>query len=175
MSSPAQLRLLDVGCGDRKAPGAVGLDCRALPGVDIVCNLDAHPWPLPDAAFDVIICSHIIEHVADVPLFLRELHRVGAANARVRIQTPHFSSLESWTDPSHRHHLSTGSFDFFEADGYLNGGAVFRVERVSLTFRKALPSQLGQVLYRLWPRVYEQNLAHLIPARDIRAELVVVK
>jgi SAM-dependent methyltransferase len=134
-----------------------------------------YPWPLANDAFDLIICSHIVEHVADVARFFRELHRVAAAGARVRIETPHFSSLDSWTDPSHRHHLSTRSFDFFAADGYLNGGCVFRVASVSLTFRKALSSRLGRLLYRLWPRGYEQNLAYLIPARDIRAELVVVK
>lgn len=175
MASPPNLRVLDVGCGDKKAAGAVGIDCRPLPTVDVVHDLDAHPWPLPDNGFDVIICSHVIEHVGDVARFLREVHRVGAAGARVRIETPHFSSLDSWTDPSHRQHLSSRSFDFFTADGYLNDGRVFRVERVALTFRKALTSQCGRLLYRMWARGYEQNLAYLFPARDIHADLVVVK
>lgn len=175
MSSAVVSRVLDVGCGANKARGALGIDCRPLPEVDIVHDLDALPWPLPDNEFDTIRCIHVIEHVADIPRFLREVHRVGAANARVRIETPHFSSLDSWTDPSHRHHLSTHSFDFFAVDGYLNEGRVFRVERVSLTFRKALSSQCGRLFYRMWPRGYEQNLAYLLPARDIHADLVVVK
>jgi SAM-dependent methyltransferase len=171
----APARILDIGCGERKAPGALGIDCRALPTVDIVHDLDAFPWPFRDGTFELIICSHILEHVADVGRFLREVHRIAAANARVRIETPHFSSLDSWTDPSHRHHLSTHSFDFFTSDGYLNQGAIFHVERVTLTFRKALSSRLGAFLFRHWPRHYEQNLAYLIPARDIHAELIVLK
>ena len=168
-------RVLDVGCGEKKVAGAVGIDCRAVPGVDVVHDLDQIPWPFPDSAFERIICSHIIEHVADIAGFLREIHRVGAPGARVSIETPHFSSLDSWTDPSHRHHLSTLSFDFFTADGYLSDGAVFRIESVTLSFRKSVTSQLGGILYRRNPRRYEQSLAYLFPARNINAELVVVK
>jgi len=169
------LRVLDVGCGDKKAAGAVGIDCRPLPGVDLIHDLDQYPWPVADESFDRILCIHVVEHVADIPRFLREIHRIAAPGARLHIETPHFSSLESWTDPSHRHHLSTRSFEFFTADGYLNQGAVFRVEQVTLTFRKALVSQLGQLLFRLSSRLYEQNLAYVLPARDIHADLVVVK
>jgi SAM-dependent methyltransferase len=175
MSSTADVRTLDVGCGDNKAPGALGIDSRPLPTVDVVHNLDEYPWPLPDNRFEVILCRQIVEHVADLPRFFREIHRVGGAGARVRIETPHFSSMDSWTDPSHRHHLSTRSFDFFTAEGYLNGGAVFRIEQVTLTFRKAVTSQLARFLFNRWPTAYEQNLAFLLPARDIHADLVVVK
>jgi len=173
-AAPA-LRVLDVGCGDKKTPNAVGIDHRALPGVDVVHDLDHMPWPLPDSAFDLIVCSHIIEHVADIPRFLRQVHRVGAPRARVRIETPHFSCLDSWTDPSHLHHLSSLSFNFFTENGYLSDGAVFRLERVGLTFRSSLTSQLGRLLFRRWPKQYEQSMAYMFPAMNIQAELVVVK
>ena len=170
-----ETRILDVGCGTKKAAGAVGIDRRAVTGVDVVHDLEEHPWPFADSSFDRILCVHVVEHVTDIPRFLREVHRVAAPGARVYIETPHFSSLESWADPSHRHHLSTGSFEFFTAGGYLSDGAPFRIESVTLSFRKALTSRLGRLLYRLSPRHYEQNLAYLFPARDIRANLVVVK
>jgi SAM-dependent methyltransferase len=174
--NPSPVRILDVGCGDLKAAGAVGIDCRALDGVDVVHDLDQTPWPLPDSAFDLIICSHVIEHVADIPRFLREVHRLGAAGARVRIATPHFSSLDSWTDPSHRHHLSLRSFAFFTEEGYLHQGRVFRIDRIELTFRRsALGSRIGAFLYRRSRYSYERNLAFLFPAMNIEAELVVVK
>jgi len=169
-------RILDVGCGDKKATGAVGIDCRVLDGVDLVHDLDQTPWPLPDSSFDLILCSHVIEHTADIPAFLREVHRVGAPGARVRIETPHFSSLDSWTDPSHRHHLSLRSFNFFTEDGYLHQGRIFRVERVGLTFRRsALGSRLAAFFYRRSRYSYERNLAFALPAMNIEAELVVVK
>ncbi len=170
-----QARILDVGCGANKTPGSLGIDCRSFPGVDIVHDLEVVPWPLRSNAFDLIICSHIVEHVSDVGRFVKEIHRVCADQAKVRIDTPHFSSLDSWLDPSHRQHLSLHSFEFFCADGYLNDGAVFTVERATLTFRKALTSRIAAALFHLAPRHYEQNLAYILPARDINVVLVAQK
>lgn len=168
-------RILDVGCGTKKTPGSLGVDWHPFPGVDVVHDLTVTPWPFDADAFDLVICSHIIEHVPDIPRFLEEVHRIGAPGAEVRIDTPHFSSLESWADPTHRQHLTLRSFDFFTEDGYLTGGAVFAVESATLTFRKAVTSRIGAALYRLSPRRYEQNLAYLIPARDIKVRLRVLK
>ena len=48
------MRILDLGCGDNKVEGAVGLDNIALPEVDIVHDLLSFPYPLKDEAFDII-------------------------------------------------------------------------------------------------------------------------
>jgi SAM-dependent methyltransferase len=170
-----QPRILDVGCGASKTPGSLGIDCRAFPGVDVIHDLEVVPWPLESNAFDQVICSHIVEHVSDVGRFMSEVHRVCADGAKVHIDTPHFSSLESWRDPSHRQHLALHSFEFFCADGYLNDGAVFSIEHATLTFRKAFTSRIAAALFRLAPRHYEQNLAYILPARDIRIVLVAQK
>lgn len=56
---------LDVGCGGNKqSPDWVGIDARALPGVDIVHDLMQFPWPLPDECVSVAIASHLIEHIS---------------------------------------------------------------------------------------------------------------
>ncbi len=167
-------KILDLGCGPNKHPGSFGVDRRPYPGVDLVHDLDETPWPLPSDTFERVICSHIVEHVADIAAFFREVHRVAKNGAEVWIRTPHFSSVESWRDPGHRHHLALRSFDFF-ADPDTLEGAVFRVRRATLTFRKAVTSQIASLFYRLWPRAYEQNLAFVLPARDIDAVLVVEK
>jgi SAM-dependent methyltransferase len=38
---------------------------------------DGSAFPFGDREFDYIICSHVLEHVPDVPFFLNELVRVG--------------------------------------------------------------------------------------------------
>jgi SAM-dependent methyltransferase len=59
---------LDVGCGATKQPGGyVGMDYRALDGVDIVHNVLTYPWPLPDESVIRAICSHLVEHIPPHP------------------------------------------------------------------------------------------------------------
>ena len=55
---------LDLGCGENKYPGAVGVDFRAMKGVDIVQNLTLFPWTnVPSECADVVMSSHLIEHI----------------------------------------------------------------------------------------------------------------
>lgn len=54
---------LDVGCGESKSPGFVGLDILPLPGVDIVWDIERTPWPLPDECAISAVASHVLEHL----------------------------------------------------------------------------------------------------------------
>jgi SAM-dependent methyltransferase len=52
-------------------------------GADIeFLQADAQSLPVPDASFDVITARHMLYHVADIPLALREAHRVLRPNGR---------------------------------------------------------------------------------------------
>jgi len=55
---------IDLGCGENKMPGAIGVDFRKVNGVDIVQNLSLYPWSnIPDKCADVVITSHLLEHI----------------------------------------------------------------------------------------------------------------
>ena len=59
---------LDIGAGANKQPGGyVGMDYRALDGVDIVHNVLTYPWPLPDESVIRAVCSHLVEHIPPHP------------------------------------------------------------------------------------------------------------
>lgn len=58
---------LDIGCGETKMPGWVGMDYRQLPGVDIVHNVEQFPWPLPDECAILAMTSHLLEHINPHP------------------------------------------------------------------------------------------------------------
>ncbi|MHA1567947.1 MAG: class I SAM-dependent methyltransferase [Alphaproteobacteria bacterium] len=107
------MTVLDLGCGENKAPGAFGVDAHAFAGVDLVHDLNALPWPLDDGAFDRVRALHIIEHVDDPVAFMREVHRVAAPGALIEIATPHFSNRSAYADPSHQRTFSARAFDFF--------------------------------------------------------------
>src|SRR3990167_451721 len=54
---------LDIGCGENKNVGFVGMDIRPGVGVDIVQNLEKFPWPLPDECVSIAVASHVVEHI----------------------------------------------------------------------------------------------------------------
>jgi SAM-dependent methyltransferase len=86
----------------------------AMPGVDFHAELAS--IPRPDASYDAVLCSHVLEHVPDDRAAMRELRRVlapgGFAVLQVPIATrltetredPHLSAEEraaSFGDPTH--------------------------------------------------------------------------
>lgn len=55
---------IDLGCGENKMPGAIGVDFRQVRGVDIVQNLTLFPWKnVPSEVADIVMSSHLLEHI----------------------------------------------------------------------------------------------------------------
>ena len=106
-------KVLDVGCGQNKIPGAIGIDSNPRSHADVIHDLGAFPYPFNDNEFDEIVCTHVIEHVPDVMGFINELHRIAKAGGRLRIVTPHYSNPDWATDPTHRNHFNSYSFNCF--------------------------------------------------------------
>jgi hypothetical protein len=172
--------VLDIGCGTRKAePQAVGIDKSAGSVADVVWDLDAFPWPLESNRFARIHMSHIIEHVADVMRTMAEVHRVATADANVFITTPHFSSHNSYADPTHVRHLAASSLDHLTGKDFATfTGSPFRFEVVSveLTFGgNFVLDNLGRALARANLKWYERHAAWVLPALDIRGRLRAIK
>jgi dolichol-phosphate mannosyltransferase len=96
-------RTLDIGCGSSRIlkdlPGAVGLDvslqklrfmsrqgCLALRG-------SVYALPFPDAAFDEVVFSQVIEHIPPKPQIMGEIRRVLRPGGRLIIGTPDYDRL----------------------------------------------------------------------------------
>jgi len=110
--SPAP-KILDVGCGRNKIPGAIGIDVNPLTDADLIHDLGVLPYPFSDNEFDEIVCRHVIEHVPDVIGLVTELHRITKAGGRISIITPHYTNPDWATDPTHRNHFNSYSFNCF--------------------------------------------------------------
>jgi hypothetical protein len=55
---------IDLGCGENKMPGYVGVDFRNVGDVDIVQNLTLFPWnSIPSEIADTVFTSHLLEHI----------------------------------------------------------------------------------------------------------------
>lgn len=172
--------VLDIGCGTRKIePGALGIDSFPGSGADLVWDLDRYPWPLDASQFTRIHMSHIIEHLADPMRAMAEVHRVARDGASVFVVTPHFSSHNSYADPTHRRHLAAASFDYLTGNDFPSfRGSPFRFEiaGLELTFGgNFVLDNAGRFLARRSLKWYERHAAWIFPALDIRCHLRVRK
>jgi SAM-dependent methyltransferase len=110
-------RILDAGCGTgrnlaefgRLGP-ARGVDpspqaiayCRSR-GLEDVVEGRIEALPFPDADFDVLLATDVLEHVEHDDAALVELRRVAAPGARLLVTVPAYQWLWSQHDDSHHH------------------------------------------------------------------------
>jgi SAM-dependent methyltransferase len=179
--SPTPKRILDVGCGVNKLPGAIGIDSNPRTRADVLCNLDQFPYPFKDDSFDHLRAIHVIEHVADVIRTMEEFHRLVRAGGTIELATPHYTDFSSFCDPTHRWHLNSFSFRYFGADnagfGYYSA-ARLREKKVHVRLL-ALWRYLGfEALVNAFPRFrrfWEYYLCYVIRGKVIEFEFEVVK
>ena len=94
---------LDLGCGDGKQAGSLGMDRRALPGVDVVHDIEVLPYPFPDGQFDRVTMSHVMEHIdpAIAVDVVNEVWRVMRVDGVFMLSMPYPGSVGHWQDPTH--------------------------------------------------------------------------
>ena len=169
-------RKLDVGCGGIKDPEYTGIDMTDWPCVDIVWDLESFPWPIDDNSFDYIKVIHVIEHINDQIGFFKEIHRVASNNAIVHLETPHFSSSDSWADLTHVRHMSLFFTNPIMGDGYLSG-VTGRYELINrrVNFGPLLGSMRARLISKLFGYKKWERLAFRYPAKNIYIDLQVMK
>jgi len=112
---------LNVGCGRNVKEGWVNLDSAALPGVNIICDIDnlrETPIDLPDNTVKQFLLSHVIEHIKDSLGLMQELWRLAMPGATAVIHVPHGASDDAWEDPTHIRPYFIGSFGYFSQPFY---------------------------------------------------------
>jgi SAM-dependent methyltransferase len=105
---------LDLGCGPSPADGYEGVDLFPGPGVVHVVDLE-QPWPWDPNSVEGVNCSHLVEHVRDLPRFMAELWRVCKDGAEVLISHPYQFNVRAWQDPTHVRALNEVSWFYFDA------------------------------------------------------------
>ncbi|MEX2549280.1 MAG: class I SAM-dependent methyltransferase [Nitriliruptoraceae bacterium] len=174
--------VLDAGCGEGyglailRALGAarvVGIDLDGAtiahaeatyaapdPGIE-VAQAELRAIPLPDAAVDLTLSLQVIEHLHDIPGYLRELQRVTRAGGLVAISTPNRLTFS----PGRRHPTNpfhTVEFTATELNGLLTraGLEVFarlgshhagRIAEVEAARGTSIPDLLTELDPSRWP------------------------
>ena len=108
--------LLDIGCGENKQQGFVGMDKRELDGVDIVHDLEDFPYPLEDECCLTIKGSHIYEHIKPWLSidFMNELWRLLKVGGQLMLSLPYGWSYGYIQDPTHCNPANEATFTYFE-------------------------------------------------------------
>ena len=122
---------LNVGCGRNTKEGWINLDSAALPGVNIVCDLDDlrdTPIDLPDNTAEYFLLSHVIEHIRDSLGLMQELWRIAMPGAIAEVRVPHGGSDDAWEDPTHVRPYFSGSFGFFSQPFYWRADYGYRAD-----------------------------------------------
>jgi SAM-dependent methyltransferase len=175
------VKVLDVGCGIKKYPGAIGVDRNPNTSADVIADLDQFPYPFADSSFEQVRALHVIEHVGDVIRTMEEFHRLAARGGRVVIVTPHYTDFSSFCDPTHKWHLNSFSLRYFGEDnagfGYYSAA---RFREISthvklLAFWRYLGFELLVNSSRRFRRFWEFYLCYIVRGKVIEWELEAVK
>lgn len=93
-------RLLDVGCGNSPFRHLLDPATTQYQGVDVAAAADfgyrnpdtayydGHALPFPDASFDAVQCTEVLEHIPDPTETIREIHRVLRPGGRLFVTIP---------------------------------------------------------------------------------------
>jgi len=180
-------RVLDIGCGANKVPGAIGMDINPRTAADVIHDLDDLPYPFADDEFDEVIGRHVIEHVRDPMAVMNELHRITRPGGTVKLVAPHWTNPDFATDLTHRNHLNSYSFRNFTDeravfDFYTEARFRQRLVRVTiLNLWKLTGLEFFINLDNRFPRLrfirkfWEQYLNAIMRGKEIYFELEVVK
>lgn len=169
------MKILAIGSGKiAHRENVIRLDISNETGADVVWNLNITPYPFEDGEFDKIECYDVIEHVDNIPSVMQECFRVLKNDGVMYITTPHYSSPNSYIDPTHKFHLSIFSFGCFSDEHQYSyySGARFKIDVKKIIFqgpyiRKMLLTKIANK----FPKFYEDHLAWIFPAWFLYFEL----
>jgi SAM-dependent methyltransferase len=170
----ATLKILDLGCGKKKRPGAVGVDCANHHNADVIHDLNVFPYPFESNSIDQVYLDNILEHLDKPIQVMEEVHRICKPGASVKVIAPYFRSVWAFIDPTHKTFYTVDSFSYydprhiiFKRYGYTN--AKFLVKKIVFneTLECGLIKKLIVLLANRYPYRYEAYLSHLYPLDDI--------
>lgn len=167
---------LVLGSAGKKHSDAITLDIDEEHHPDVIHNLDVVPWPFADNQFSEISAHHVLEHLENISLAMKELHRICRKDGIVCIEVPHYSA---WLANSPEHKLR---FNYFAFDGYVDGGTTkwvtgkkFKFIKREITFHHAVRRYGLHKIFNRFPLAYERFWTYIFPAEHLKVWLQPIK
>ena len=169
-----KVKRLNIGSGNDYRNGWVNLDYNKDYNVDIVYNLDKFPYPFKDEEFNLIYCSHILEHVKDFFKTMEELLRILKPDGVLHIKVPHFSNGLGFTDLTHKRFFGWDTFKHL-TNGYYNKDFDFKIVEQKFNFLSSDHIFLNRCFnwfFNMWnKKFYERFLCWKIPVGEIELKI----
>jgi SAM-dependent methyltransferase len=179
--------VVDLGCGQKKQPGAIGIDRLGYEGVDLVGEAREVLQSFPGDSVDKLVSRHFLEHVADLEGILEEMLRITKPGGTIEVVVPHFSNPYFYSDYTHRQPFGLYTFCYLaKYERALLRRAVpnyrtfpgLRLVSVDLVFKASRPFYVRHALDRLigllfnscrmMKELYERGFCYAWPCYELR-------
>lgn len=171
-------KILDLGCGNQKKKGAIGIDINPHTDADIIHDLNLFPYPFEESTFDEIYADNVIEHLDNIIKVMEDLHRICKPDGIIIIKVPYFRSRYAYIDPTHKHYFTIESFTYFDPDHIhhsLYNYSEYLFKTIKIVFNEGFPERgLKDKLIRLfvqicnkYPVFYDHYVGHFFPLDEI--------
>jgi len=125
---------IDLGCGETKPYGYIGVDKIKTRHTDVVADLD-EKLPFDDGVATEIRAWNVLEHINDLDFTMREIWRITKQDGKVVISVPHFSGHLAFYE-YHKRFFNVESFiDWTKTTRIANSHpGEFKMESVKIKF-----------------------------------------
>ena len=165
---------VDLGCGNKKRPGTIGVDFNERTKADIIHDLNSFPYPFKKDSVDTVYIDNTLEHLDDPISVMDELHRILKPKGLVKVIVPYFRSVAAFTDPTHKHFFTVESFAYYDPDHIIwqrYDYTLTRFKTEKIVFHEHLTrgfiKSIIVLLANKWPLKYERFLSQLIALDEI--------
>lgn len=175
--------LLDVGCGEKPYKLIYDYTCEKSIGIDVEqCRHDqkdvdifasADSMPFDDESFDTVLCTNVLEHVANMEEAFREISRVLRSGGYAVISVPflypvHESPYDYYrfTRYGLEHKLNDNGFEV-EKIVSLGGGGMFLMVYINFLFGKVLKNRAVH-----WVSCLIQKVSYIVYRRLFLPKLI---
>lgn len=186
--------IVEIGSGPaKKTVNSIGIDILALAGVDIVHDLETGLAFIPDNSVDEIASWHVLEHIVNFELLMKDIHRILKKNGVHRVTVPHFSNTHYYSDFTHKRFFGSHTFDYFSKkedqglsrkvpDFYVNFH--FKVTHRHFNFKRNLsPRNIINKFFAhpvfnssdYMKELYEDKFCYMFHCQELYYEMVPVK
>jgi SAM-dependent methyltransferase len=161
------MKKLNFGCGKVIKKGWINVDIQKYPDIDKSFDFEKFPYPFENDTFDYVLADNVFEHLNNLNLVLRELHRICKDGAKIRIIVPYYNCKGAYNDVTHVHFFNETTFYNLINPSYSvnKNKPLFEIDHLYLKptrFGKIFPNFIRKYVSYILGEIYSEIVVDLI-------------